>query len=182
MKTMKTGLIAVLIVIAVLILGVAAFAFSGLYDVGADVPHTALVARLLEAARDRSTEAHANGIVVPKLDNPALIAEGAENYAEMCTGCHLAPGMQDTEIRKGLYPQPPNLALDGVDNPAEAFWIIKHGIKMTAMPAWGATHDDAKIWAMVAFLQKLPALSQSEYEKLAGSGDAETHQHQHDEK
>ena len=120
--------------------------------------------------------------MVPKLDNPALIAEGAENYAEMCTGCHLAPGMQDTEIRKGLYPQPPNLALDGVDNPAEAFWIIKHGIKMTAMPAWGATHDDAKIWAMVAFLGKLPAMSPAEYGNLTAGADAHDHEHQHDEK
>ncbi|HKT43001.1 MAG TPA: cytochrome c, partial [Rhodanobacteraceae bacterium] len=60
---------------------------------------------------------------------------------------------------------PPNLTRFAPD-PAEAFWIIKHGLKMTAMPAWGATHDDHTIWAMVAYLQKQPRMSAAEYQSL----------------
>ena len=51
-------------------------------------------------------------------------------------------------------------------DPAETFWIIKHGIKMTAMPAWGKTHDDRLIWDMVAFVRKLPGLSPAQYQAI----------------
>jgi len=83
----------------------------------------------------------------------------------MCTSCHLAPGMKDTELRPGLYPRPPNLS-EGEVEPREAFWIIKHGLKMTAMPAWGLSHDDATIWSMVAFLQKLPGMTAAQYKEM----------------
>jgi mono/diheme cytochrome c family protein len=83
----------------------------------------------------------------------------------MCTGCHLAPGMAESEIRPGLYPQPPNLSQVRID-PRAAFWTIKHGIKMSAMPAWGGSHDDATIWSMVAFLQKLPGLTPAQYKAI----------------
>jgi hypothetical protein len=83
----------------------------------------------------------------------------------MCTECHLAPGRLDSEIRPGLYPQPPNLSQVRID-PKDAFWVIKHGIKMSAMPAWGGSHDDATIWSMVAFLQKLPDLTPAQYQDI----------------
>jgi mono/diheme cytochrome c family protein len=73
--------------------------------------------------------------------------------------------MRDSEIRAGLYPQPPNLSQQPVD-PREAFWVIKHGIKMSGMPAWGATHDDPTIWSMVAFLQKLPGMTPAQYKDM----------------
>lgn len=73
--------------------------------------------------------------------------------------------MEQSEIRSGLYPLPPNLSQVQV-NPKVAFWTIKHGIKMSAMPAWGATHDDATIWSIVAFVQKLPHLGAAEYKDI----------------
>src|SRR5690242_17293419 len=86
---------------------VAAVIASGAYDVAADVQRTALVARLIAFAREQSIESRASGIKVPALDNPKMIAEGAEHYAAMCTGCHLAPGMHENEMRPGLNPKPP---------------------------------------------------------------------------
>ena len=50
----------------------------------------------------------------------------------MCVDCHLAPEQKDPEIRPGLYPKPPNLSEQCVD-PKTAFWVIKHGLKMTGM-------------------------------------------------
>jgi len=73
--------------------------------------------------------------------------------------------MGDSEIRRGLYPQPPLLAQERID-PKAAFWVIKHGIKMSAMPAWGTSHDDLTIWSMVAFLRKLPDLTPAQYKDL----------------
>jgi mono/diheme cytochrome c family protein len=62
--------------------------------------------------------------------------------------------------------------------------VIKHGIKMSAMPAWGASHDDATIWSMVAFLQKLPDLSPAQYKDIVAKAppddDMDMSGHDHD--
>ncbi len=151
--------------LTIAMMGVAIFIYSGSYNIGADDHHTKPVFRILETLRDRSVKTHARNIVVPKLDDEKLILKGAGQYAAMCTGCHLIPGKKDSEIRHGLYPLPPDLTQVRMD-PNEAFWVIKHGIKMSAMPAWGGNHDDATIWSMVAFLQKLPDLSPQQYKDI----------------
>jgi mono/diheme cytochrome c family protein len=154
-----------------IIIGIIAYfvvAYTGAYAVGADVPHWGITEQAIGFLRDRTTEKRAADIKPPPLDDPALVKEGAEHYAAMCTGCHLAPGMSSSELRDGLYPRPPNLTRFAPD-PAESFWIIKHGLKMTAMPAWGKTHDDQKLWAIVAFLQKQPKMSVSEYRALTAN-------------
>ena len=151
--------------IIIFAIAAAIWIWSGTYDIGQDSPHWPVVKQGIAALRDRSTEHHAQGIQVPNLDDPKMIAAGAQHYAEMCSVCHLAPGMQDSEIRHGLYPRPPNLTRFAPD-PAESFWIIKHGVKFTAMPAWGPTHDDQMIWDMVAFLQKQPKMTEAEFRKL----------------
>jgi ketosteroid isomerase-like protein/mono/diheme cytochrome c family protein len=176
MKTLRT----VVITFAVLAVIAAAVVYSGTFNIAADDPHWGITSRTIESMRDRSIARQAYDVTVPSsLDDAKLIASGASEYAEMCTGCHLAPGMKDTEMRKGLYPMPPELAKHGSQrSPAEQFWIIKHGIKMTGMPAWGVTHDDQRIWSMVAFLQKLPSLSAAQYRELAVSREGG---HSHDE-
>jgi mono/diheme cytochrome c family protein len=157
--------ITVAVVLVVLAVAGGVFVCSGLYNIGADAPHTRPVFAAMQALRDRSIEVHSKDIAVPDLDDQQLILKGAGQYAAMCTGCHLKPGAKDSEIRPGLYPQPPNLSQVRVD-PKAAFWVIKHGIKMSAMPAWGGSHDDATIWSMVAFLQKLPGMTPAQYEDI----------------
>jgi len=148
----------------------------GAYDFAADSPHTALVTKLIGFARERSIEVRAASVKVPPLGNPAMIREGAEHYDAMCVSCHLAPGMPDNEMRPGMNPKPPVLASVPPEDPAEQFWVIKHGLKMTAMPAWGTTHSDEEIWNMVAFLQKLPSISAQQYRAL--TQDAHAHHEQ----
>src|SRR5450759_3334927 len=85
--------------------------FTGLYDIGADAPHTPPVHWLIETLRDRSIAVRAHGIAVPAdLNDPKRISTGAGLYASMCSGCHLAPGMEKTEISQGLYPAAPELS------------------------------------------------------------------------
>src|SRR6185312_5518119 len=162
---MKRLIVTLVVLAVVAIAGVSAFVWSGVYNIGADQHHTKPVYALMQALRERSIERHAKDIVVPGLDDPSLILKGAGQYAAMCTGCHLAPGMAENEMRPGLYPKPPQLAKFRPD-PRAAFWVIKHGIKMSAMPAWGASHDDATIWSMVAFLQKLPGMTPAQYKDI----------------
>lgn len=162
----------ILIALIVAVVLVAVVIGLGAYNFAADAPHSALTTQIIALARERSIEVRAEALKVPPLGSPAMIREGAEHYAAMCTGCHLAPGMPDNEMRPGLNPKPPVLASHPAEEPAEQFWIVKHGLKMTAMPAWGATHSDAEIWNIVAFLQKLPHLSPMQYRALTRNAGA----------
>ena len=140
------------------------FIFAGVYNIGADAPHYRPVYFALEQLRDRAITHHARNIVVPAdLNSPARLATGAGLYTEMCTGCHLGPGLEKTEMSQGLYPQAPELARGQDQSAAEQFWTIKHGIKLSAMPAWGRTHDDQLIWDMVAFVRSLPKMTPEQY-------------------
>ncbi|MFD1295138.1 c-type cytochrome [Lysobacter gummosus] len=146
----------------------------GVYDVGADAPHTRPVYAVLELARERSVAMRAMQLSVPALDDEARIRNGAGNYQAMCAGCHLAPGMAPTELSRGLYPAPPNLSARQVDA-AAAFWTIKHGIKASGMPAWGASMGDEHIWDLVAFLGRLPALDAAQYRDLVARSGGHSH-------
>jgi mono/diheme cytochrome c family protein len=141
--------------------------YAGLYNIAADVPHTQPIYWLIETLRERSVAVRARDIVVPKdLEGANRISKGAGQYAEMCSRCHLAPGMKRTEISRGLYPRAPELRRQTNLTPAEQFWIVKHGVKMTGMPAWGVTHQDELLWDVVAFVRKLPELTPEQYETL----------------
>jgi len=170
----KHWLIATLAGIALLVIGASVWVCAGLYNVAADVPHTQPVFWLMTTARERSIAVRAKDIVVPSdLADPKRIVSGAGQYAEMCSSCHLAPGMKRTEISRGLYPRAPELRRGSDLTPAEEFWVVKHGLKMTGMPAWGVTHDDEMLWDLVAFLRKLPDLTADQYQALVKS--APTH-------
>lgn len=154
---------------------------SGVIDVGADTPHSPAVHQVLNYAREQSIARNAADIKVPDtLNDPERVRRGAGNYDAMCVNCHLAPELPDSEIRQGLYPKPPNLSLKP-DAPLELsasrrFWVIKHGIKASGMPAWSkGGMDDEAIWDLVALLQKMPALSNADYERLVAASEGHSH-------
>lgn len=149
--------------------------WSGTYNVGADEPHSRAVYRLLEIGRERSVAVRIAAIEVPDLTDAELLRRGAGNYAAMCEGCHLRPGLADTEIRRGLYPQPSALPNRDAGDAARDFWIIKHGLKSTGMPAWGLSMDDGTIWGMVAFLRSLPGQSPSAYQSAVAASSGHSH-------
>jgi mono/diheme cytochrome c family protein len=164
--------------------------YSGRVDVAADSPHSTLVYRLIETARDKAIDRHVRDAIVPNnLADDERIRRGAGNYAAMCVECHLAPGKSSSEIRMGLYPEPPDLSREvEMGEAARQFWVIKHGIKASGMPAWSrGGMDDASIWDIVAFLQKMPMLSADQYTALVASSDGHSHggvteeDHPHDE-
>jgi mono/diheme cytochrome c family protein len=159
---MKPFLGAVLMLAAAAVVA-ALFVGTGLYNVAADAEHTAPVYRLLAFARDRSIAVRAAKVDVPDLADPQRVRRGAGNYDSMCASCHLAPGAEQTELSRGLYPQPPELSRSTDLDAARAFWVIKHGIKASGMPAWGKSMEDSYIWDMVAFLQQLPRMSAEQY-------------------
>lgn len=172
---MKITLAAV-IVLLLLAVAAAGFVYSGAYNVAADEPHWPITERILGALRARSIETRAGDVAPPDLSDETRVVAGAGQYAEMCASCHLAPGIADSELRQGLNPKPPELARHRLDA-REAFWIVKHGVKMTGMPAWGPTHDDETLWNVVAFLQELPGMDKRRYGELVGKRAAHPHSH-----
>jgi mono/diheme cytochrome c family protein len=148
--------------------------YGGAYDIGADAPHSKIVYRLIDTMRDRSIAVRSSDIPIPAdLNDPKRIAIGAGLYAGMCSGCHLAPGMEKSELSQGLYPQAPELARDQTHSTKQQFWMIKHGVKLSAMPAWGKTHSDDLMWDMVAFVRQLPKLSPESYAAIVKSAPAD---------
>ncbi|OYY91836.1 MAG: cytochrome C [Sphingomonas sp. 28-66-16] len=144
--------------------------YFGAYDIAADAPHARPVYALLDSLRDRSIVVRARGIVPPAdLNAASRVSTGAGLYDEMCTSCHLGPGVERSELSQGLYPQAPELAKAQDMTAAEQFWIIKHGVKLSAMPAWGKTHSDELMWDMVAFLRRLPGMTPAQYQQLVAT-------------
>ena len=164
---MRTVIASLLIAVLLTALGAGAVIYAGVYDIAATAPHWRVTTWLLETARIRSIKAQAAGIAVPSgLDDPAKVIIGVGHYGAHCAVCHGAPGVPKGDIARGLYPPPPDLANTvPLYSPAELFWIVKHGIKMTGMPAW-SDHSDDELWATVGFLETLPGMSEQDYANL----------------
>jgi len=146
------------------------FLYSGIYNISAMEPHNKLTFWIINTLKDNSIEHRAKNIKAPNLIDSSLIKLGFVHYREMCVGCHGAPGISRDEIGQGLYPEPPDLAKSVKEiPPPQLFWIIKNGIKMTGMPAFGRTHSDDRIWAIVAFMKQLPSMTKEQYETLNNS-------------
>ena len=167
MKYAIRTIIVIVIIIAVSFI----YIESGTYNISAMVPHNSLTLMLINAVKDNSIEHHSKDIKVPNnLNDSSLVGIGFIHYRAMCQTCHGAPGIERSEIGKGLYPHPPNLAHSAKDMPAQQlFWITKNGIKLTGMPSFGKTHSDQKIWDIVAFMEKLPTMTKEQYRALNDS-------------
>lgn len=164
MKTLKT-VIATLGVAALLMpLAVFGVIYSGAYNVAATSGHWPVTRWLLNELVHQSVAARAETIEVPAFGGRQQVLAGAANYKAMCAGCHAAPGVEQGLPGTAMSPQPPRLDQATEEmTPAQLFWVIKHGIKATGMPAWGPSHSDEEIWSMVAFIRQLPQMSATEY-------------------
>ena len=151
--------------------GVAAFglavAASGVIPIKASSGHWAITEWMLHFSMERSIATHTIGDELPPLDDAALVLRGAGHYEGGCKPCHGSPELQEPRIARAMLPPPPDLKLSAEKwQPEELFYIIKHGIKFTGMPAWPTPRRDDEIIAVVAFLEALPKLDKDEYRRL----------------
>jgi mono/diheme cytochrome c family protein len=166
MKILKfLGLIGLLATLAGI--GAAAFFFGGFFSVAANHPDPYIVNWALVQVRKASITRHATDQPPGSLDDPAMVREGARAYFQRgCANCHGGPGVEPADFSAGLNPQPNLKKVINVLPPLELFWVIKNGIKMTGMPSFGASDPpmpDQEIWSMVAFLKKLPSVSDEDF-------------------
>ena len=98
------------------------------------------------------------------------LSEGREHFADHCAGCHANDGSGNTEMGKNLYPKAPDMR--GADTQkltdGELFAIIKNGVRLTGMPAWGdpGGRDDADTWKLVHFIRHMPKMTPAEIEQM----------------
>jgi cytochrome c553 len=156
---------------AIAIVGVAALAtlvvVSGVVPIGASAGHWRATEIALHFAMRRSVALYSRGAPeAPLLDDPRLIRIGAGHYEGGCRFCHGSPGREMPEVARHMTPSPPWLP-DGNDtyDDRELFTIVRHGVKLTGMPAWPVADRDDEIWAVVAFLRELPRIDRAGYDR-----------------
>lgn len=173
MRTFKTVVATLLTSLLIVGLAVAGVVYSGVYNVAATSEHWPITRWVLQKVVHRSIEQQATGIDAPQLDSEEQLLAGAVNFEAMCSACHAPPGRQQAVAARGMYPSPPELTHAAEEKDArEIFWVIKHGIKASGMPAWGSSHSDAELWAMTAFVKELPGMSAADYDRMLARAEA----------
>ena len=172
-RSFLAGFAAAIVLALVIALGVI---LSGAYNVAATDRHNPIVAWAFDTTFENSVERRADGIAAPAL-TPAMIQAGAAEYKAMCAHCHGGVGESRAEWASGMRPMPPALAAAAEHLTAsEVFWLVRHGVKMSGMPAFGPTHDEQTIWNITAFVKALPEMSAQRYAAY-GAGQDGGHHH-----
>jgi len=171
---MMKGIVAgVALTLLVFLIGAYALVRSGLIPANADAKPGWLETWAAGTSLDATLLRDAPKAQNPVPLNDANLLAGVQLFAQNCAVCHgSAKGAASpSPIAKGLYPKPPQLATDGVEDDPEgdSFWKIKHGIRLTGMPSWRYTLSDRQIWTLALFLKhmdKLPPAAQQAWEQV----------------
>lgn len=150
--------------------------YTGSYNVAATWDHPPLMRWGFTTAMENSVAAQALDVETPERFTSDMVVAGAARYKAICQHCHGGPGVEKADWARGMLPQPPHLP-DVIPEwePHEVFWLVKHGIRLTGMPALGPTHDDAAIWDITAFAMELPGMTADQYVGFEPGN----HEHQH---
>jgi mono/diheme cytochrome c family protein len=150
--------------------GGAAVIAGGLFDVQASTQHSAPVAWALHTTMIQADRRHAAAIEPPPI-TPQAVQTGLALYDRDCVSCHGGPATPRADWVNGMNPSPPFL-IDVARRwtRPQMFWIVKNGVKMTGMPAWGVTRSDDQIWSVVDFLEAMPDLTPSTYAAMRADG------------
>lgn len=160
------GIVGILLLLLVITLFIV---YSGSYNVAATEDHTPVVRWAFTTTMKKAVAGDASGIKVPEPFGEEMVAAGAREYKAMCQHCHGGVGVDRDEWAQGMLPQPPHLRDAAAEwEPNEVFWLVKHGLKMTGMPAFGPTHSDEALWNIAAFVDQLPGMTAEEYSNFEG--------------
>lgn len=153
----------------------AVFFFGGYYSVAGTAEDPAIVKWALIQVRTASISHHAKDTPPANIADPAIIQAGAREFVDHgCTNCHGGPGVNWAKFSEGLHPDPPDLK-DVVNDrtPEQLFWVIKNGINMTGMPSFAlAGAKDDELWKIVAFVKKLPSVSEADFKAWTATAPA----------
>lgn len=156
--------------VALALVAAAVAVYFGLYDVAAVDQHLVPTYWLLYTNMERSVHERSKRVKAPPLEGAEYASRGVTLYREHCLRCHGAPGVAPEAFALGMNPIAANLAHTSKERtPAELYWTVKYGLKMTGMPAWEFRLNEEELWDVVAFLKRLPQISPAEYREMKGS-------------
>jgi mono/diheme cytochrome c family protein len=164
---MRISIRTIVIVVLLTVMALGVFLYTGIYNVSATEQHTGLVYQLLDFTMQRSVQRRADAITIPDLTGQQRLQRGLVHYRNHCVQCHGAPGVAPDAFSMGMMPVPANLVATGREWEApRIFWVVKHGIRMSGMPAWQYRMNDEEIWDVVAFVKHLTTLTPAGYAAL----------------
>jgi mono/diheme cytochrome c family protein len=148
-----------------------ALLYGGFYNIGATGQHFPVVYKALEKGLQQAVRYHAQDVRVPPLGQAGQLRVGARIYRDKCVQCHGAPGVAQSTIGMSMQPVPGPLVDAGRRwQPRELYWVTRNGIKMSGMPAWEYHLSEDELWAVVAFVTTLPAMSAQDYRAATAPG------------
>lgn len=175
-RQLLIGMVLTLLVIGAVLLGIV---LTGAYNVAADDRHTPTTEWALETTMRNSVQGRAEDLEAPTL-TMAMVSAGAGEYKAMCQHCHGGVGEPRAGWAQGMRPIPPSLVDAAKEwSTEEVFWLVKHGVKMSGMPAFGDTHDDRTNWNIAAFVKAMPEMSAEEYVAYGAEGHGDEGAHEH---
>jgi len=167
--TAKAAVIGALAVVFFLAVFALLTIFTGSYNVAATERPNPVIGWALDTTMHKSVGRRAGDITPPPEFTPAMIEAGASEYKEYCAHCHGGVGEGRAEWVAGMRPHPPALARTADQwSEREGFWMVKRGIKMSGMPAFGPTHDDQALWNIAAFVKAMPDMTAERYARFNG--------------
>jgi mono/diheme cytochrome c family protein len=158
------GIVFTLLVIAI---GGYCFLKLGMFNTNADQTPSRMERRMAGTAVDASVEKGAADLKNPLQPTDDVLSEGMHIYVEDCAGCHGSPKEPNSVLGASFNPHVPQFMKRAPDMPDnQNFYITKHGVRMTGMPAWGKILNDDKLWKVTTFLshmEKLPPAIDQEW-------------------
>ncbi len=168
MKTRTKLMLGVVATIA--LIGLCILASMLRHGLSARVQPTALEAALARSMRLLAMPRAARTAKNPVPLSDEVLTEGRAHFADHCALCHGNDGRGETQIGRNLYPKAPDMTSSATQSlsDGELFYIIKNGIRLTGMPAWGEDirEDDRESWKLVHFIRHLPRITQEEVEDM----------------
>jgi cytochrome c553 len=152
-------------------------AYSGIFNIAASAGHPAWLEWLLMLGKERSVIVNSKSVDAPELEIAELAPLGAAHFHGGCATCHGIPGQSFNPVYDQMLPPPPDLQIHApMWKREQLFWIVRHGIQFTGMPAWSGKDRDDEVWAVVAFLEALPLMEPGDYLKYAkGNSDIQSY-------
>lgn len=149
---------------------------TGMINIVADQTPSKLERRMAGTALDASVGKRAANLKNPLEPTEAVLTEGMHLYVKDCAGCHGSPQEPESVFGGSFNPHAPQFMKRAPDMPDnQNFYIIKHGVRLTGMPAWGKLYDDDKLWKVTTFINhidKLPLAVDQEWRAPAPSAPA----------
>ncbi len=151
-----TGLALAIVAAFAMGMGVLMYVEQGYVDPRADIPISSFEKKHAMEALDAALDRYAPKTKDPIQPTASALSEGAKLYGTYCAKCHGAMGKSETAWRVRLYPPAPQFSKKPTDmEEFENYYVIKHGVRWTGMPAWVGELNDDQIWTLVSYLNEM---------------------------